>query len=306
VDAEAVLAAAPSDATAIALHGDALLELGRPDDAAADYDRLASLSPGPWLDIRRARLASVIGDAERALSLARRALADAATSDPAELGFYSYAVGEYARLAGDALAARSGYEDALDVRATDVGALVGLARIDAFEGRRESAIAALRRATAIVPQPEALAMLGDLQAASGDAAAAAATFRTVQFIRDLGAVQGAVYDRQLIRFELDHDGATTDLLDAARASLTARPDAAGHDLVAWAAYRLGRFEEAAVEIAAAGGAGADDARLRFHEGAIALARGEIDRGRALLTSAIDDGPALDPIERAEALRLMRR
>jgi tetratricopeptide (TPR) repeat protein len=303
-DAEAVLAAAPRDTTAIALRGDALLELGRPNEAATDYERLATTSPGPWLDVRRARLASVTGDPDRALSLARKALAAASTVDPAELGFYAYAVGEYARLAGDSLAARSGYSQALAARPTDVAALVGRARIDAFEGRADDAIAGLQRAAEIVPQPETLALLGDLQAAGGDATAAEASFRTVRFIRRLGAIQGAVYDRQLLRFELDHGGATADVLDAARASATARPDASGHDLVAWALYRLGRFEDATAEIHAARADGADDARLRFHDGAIAIARGELERGRELVSSALDEGPALDPIERAEALRLM--
>lgn len=304
-DAEQVLAVAPTDAAALALHGDALVELGRPGDAVADYDRLAVSSPGPWLDVRQARLASVNGEASRAVSLARKALAGASTGDPAEIGFYAYALGEYARLAGDAATARSGFETALDARPTDVGALIGLARIDAFEGRLDAAISGLRRATAIVPQPEALALLGDLEVAQGDAGAADATFRTVRFIGDLGAVEGAVYDRQVIRFDLDHGAATPASLEAAVTSLAAQPDSAGHDLLAWALYRLGRVDDAALEIGAARAMGANDARLRFHDGAIALALGDAGRGRELLQSALDDGPALDPTERAEAVRLMR-
>lgn len=303
-DAEVVLKASPSDITALALDGDAQLELGRPDAAAAAYERLAAVAPGPWLDVRRARLASATGDPARAVSLARKALAAASSSDPAEVGFYAYALGEYARLAGDPLASRSGYEDALAVRPNDVAALVGLARIDAFEGHAARAIAGLQAAAAIVPQPETLALLGDLQAAHGDTAGAEATYKTVRFIGELGSLQGAVYDRQLLRFELDHDGASTAVLAAAKASLAARPDSTGHDLVAWALYRLGRYDDAAVEIAAARSYGADDARLRFHEGGIAVALGDTTRGRDLLTAALDDGPALDPIERSEALRLL--
>ncbi len=304
-DAELVLKASPSDSTALALRGDAQLELGRPDEAAAAYERLAATAPGPWLDVRRARLASATGDRALAVSLARKALAGAVSSDPAESGFYAYALGEYARLAGDPLASRSGYEAALAARPTDVAALVGLARIDAFEGRPAEAIARLQEAAAIVPQPETLALLGDLEAAQGEAAGAVSTFKTVRFIGRLGSLQGIVYDRQLLRFELDHDGSSDAVLAAARASLAARPDSTGHDLVAWALYRLGRYDEAAAEIAAARSHGADDARLRFHEGAIAVALGDPTSGQALLGAAIHDGPALDPIERAEALRLTR-
>ena len=269
------------------------------------FDRLAEIAPGPWLDVRLARLASSTGDAARAVTMARKALAIAPSSDPGELAFYAYALGEYARLAGDSDAARAGFETALTERPTDVASLLGLARIDAFEGRTAEAIAGLRAASDIVPQPEALAILGDLLEVAGDAKAAEAVFQTVRFIGAVGSIQGAVYDRQLLRFELDHDGATAETLVAARASLAARPDAAGHDLVAWALYRLGRFDEAAAEIVAARADGANDARLRFHDGAIALARGD-DAGRQLVQGALAAGPALDPIERMEAERLLRR
>jgi hypothetical protein len=71
-------------------------------------------------------------------------------------------------------------------------------------------------------------------------------------------------------------------------------------------YRLGRPAEAADEIAAARALGADDARLRFHDGAIRLANGDPAGGRAMLRSALELGPALDPLERAEAMRLATR
>lgn len=303
-DAKTVLTALPDDATALALLGDASIELGRPADAVAAYARLAATSPGPWLDIRRARLASATGDPIGALALARSAAAAAPVMDPAEQGFYDYAVGEYARLAGDAATARTGYEAALAIRSTDVAALVGLARIDAAAGRPSDAIAGLRAAAAIAPQPDTLEMLGDLLAAGGDQPGGDTQFKTVRFIERLGAIQGAVYDRQLLRFELDHGGATTTVLSAAQASATVRPDSTGHDTVAWALYRLGRFDEAAAEIGQARSYGADDARLRYHDGAIAIARGDRATGDRLLQSALALGPALDPTERAEAQRLL--
>jgi tetratricopeptide (TPR) repeat protein len=298
---DALLRDDPSHMGALATRFDAALELGRIDDAKADIARLAAVG-GPGVLIREARMASVTGDAPEALEHARAAQASAIADDLEDLGFYAYAVGEYARLAGDAVAARAAYMDALEIRVDDLGALVGLARIDAFDGHTDAAIEGLRRATAIAPQPEALALLGDLLRSSGDADAAQA-FETVRFIERLGDVQATTYDRQLLRFELDHDGASVDLLARARTSLGAWPDWSGHDTVAWALYRLGRFEEAAASTAAARALGADDARLRFHEGAIQVARGD-SGGVALLRSALDLGPALDPVERAEASRLL--
>ena len=148
-------------------------------------------------------------------------------------------------------------------------------------------------------------MLGDLLTAAGDPGATKA-YETVRFIEQLGDIQATTYDRQLLRFELDHDGATATVLERARTSVAERPDWTGHDTVAWSLYRLGRFEEAAAEITAARSLGADDARLRFHEGAILIALGAVAEGKRLLTAALDLGPALDPIERAEAKALLDR
>jgi hypothetical protein len=295
---------------ALATRADAALELGRLNDARRDLNRLAAEAWGPEVDLRLARLALLTGHDDEALRLADKARdaarAEARTSGTSDVGFYEFAFGEYARLSGDSAAARDGYEAALAIGPAYLGALVGLARVDAFDGRVGASIAGLQRAAAIAPQPETLALLGDLFAATGDPAAASDAYATIRFVGRLGAIQAAVYDRQLLRFELDHAGATAAILDSARAALAARPDSAGHDLLAWALYRLGRLDEAAAEIAAARRDGADDARLRFHDGAIAVARGDRVAGLGHLHRALAAGPALDPIERAEAQRLVDR
>jgi tetratricopeptide (TPR) repeat protein len=300
--ADALVRDDPSQLGALATRFDAELELGRIDAAKADRDRLSDAG-GPAVLVRRARLESVTGDLAAALASAQRALSLAIDDDIDDVGFYAYAVGEYARLAGDSDAARSAYRQALGVRSGDIAALVGLARIDAYDGQVDAAIEGLKRATAIAPLPEALALLGDVQESAGDPQSTK-TYETVRFIERLGDIQSATFDRELLRFELDHGGASDDLLARARDSVAKRPDWSGHDSVAWALYRLGRFDEAADAIAAARALGADGARLRFHEGAIAIARGDVTAGRALLRSALDLGPALDPIERAEATRLL--
>jgi tetratricopeptide (TPR) repeat protein len=292
----------PTQLGALATRFDAELELGRIDDARRDLDRLHGAG-GAGVLIRTARLESVTGDAVAALTSAEQARKVALRDETDDVGFYDYAVGEYARLAGDAKVARAGFVAALQERSGDLAALVGLARIDAYEGKTTAAIAGLERATAIAPQPEAVALLGDLQQATGQGSAAEA-FDTVRLIERLGDIQSTTFDRQILRFELDHGGATEALLARAETSLAGRPDWTGHDTVAWALYRLGRFAEAAKEIADARALGDDDARLQYHDGAIRVAKGDREGGTAMLRSALSRGPALDPIERAEAERLL--
>jgi tetratricopeptide (TPR) repeat protein len=305
-DAKTVLAKTPDDAAALSVLGDAAIELGRPADAKAAYDRLAAIAPGPWLDVRRARLAYATGEPANAVDLARRAQAESAEDDPADAGFYDYALGEFARLSGDGATARTAYVAALGIRPGDLGALVGLAKVDAADGRTVDAVAGLEKAAAIAPQPETLAILGDLQTLAGDDDAARANDATVRLTRKLSELAGNVYDRQLDLFELDHGGATAAILADAQSALAARPDPAGHDVVAWAFHRLGQDAEAAAESDLARRSGIVDARILYHAGAIALARGDVATGQALVQQAIALGPALDPIDRHEAEALLGR
>ena len=309
-EAQAVFRDDPTNQTALATMTDAELELGRIADARADYARLGAMpgAQGAALDVRLARLAYLSGDGPEALKESEAALAAtrkaAAAGETVDLGFYEYAAAEYARLTGDMTRARTGYEAALAVRSTDLGSLVGLARVQAYEGQVTDAVATLEKAAAIAPQPETLGLLGDLETKIGGTADASRQFETVRFIEQLGAIQATVFDRILIRFDLDHGAASDATLAKARASLAAQPDATGHDTVAWALYRLGRTAEAATESASAGGTTSADARILFHAGAIALADGHTATGRAVLQRAIKLGAALDPIERAEAQRLL--
>ncbi|TAK02627.1 MAG: hypothetical protein EPO36_01330 [Chloroflexota bacterium] len=324
-DFRAALAAAdalyredPSQIGALATRADAELELGDLAAATRDLETLAASAAGPAVDVRRARLAALTGDLEGALDLARLAR-DTTFADGTDVAFYDYALAEYARLAGDAVTAQTGFEAALKARPTDLGALVGLARVQAFEGDIDAAVESLLAAVAIAPTPEAEALLGDLLSiraadASRDPAdraadrlAAETAFGTVRLTRELSALAGSVYDRQLLLFELDHAPfATEATLAAARAALEARPDAAGHDIVAWALHRLGRDDEAWAQSLAARAAGAADARTLFHAGSIAAALGDDVAARDLLPRALALGPALDPVERAEAGTVLAR
>lgn len=296
----------PSQYGALATRADASLELGHLDAARADLATLVSKAPSPAVDVRRARLAEVTGDLNGAVALAMAAR-DAVAADGGDTGFYEYALAEYQRNAGLTAAAGTGYATAVQLRASDLGALLGLARIQAFNGDLDGAIATLGSATAIAPTPEAEALLGDLltsRGAPGDAAAARAAYGTVRLTRTLSALAGSVYDRTLIRFELDHGGATPAIVDQARSALVDRTDFGAHDLLAWALYRTGASNEAWTEITAAMSTGAADARTLFHAGAIAAARGDTVTASGWLQRAVDLGPALDPIERTEAMTIL--
>ena len=300
VAATAAIDRDPRDDAARAILGDALLGLGRLDDADAAYAAISARSRGPAVDTRLAHLELVRGHLERAVALAGQAYAAAAAEPDADLAYYGYQLGEIARLAGDAALARTGYGAALSVRPSDAGSMIGLALLDAADRRTDVAIAGLRRAAKIARQPETLALLGDLLASSGDAAGAAAQYAAARAMDVPGSLAAAVYDRSLVAFELDHGGTSEAMLERARASAAARPDAAGHDLVAWALFRLGRSREALAESRLALATGTRDATILAHAGLIEQAAGDLAGGSADLRAALALGPALDPFLRAEA------
>src|SRR5215212_4880473 len=94
---------------ALAVVGDAQLELGRLDDAAATYARIAAIQTGAALDARLARLSWLRGDAVAALKLATRARDEAARDGSSDPSFYEAQLGEIARVTGNAAIASSAY-----------------------------------------------------------------------------------------------------------------------------------------------------------------------------------------------------
>ena len=303
--AEGILADEPANVDALAVAGDARLELGRLDEAAATYARIAAILPGPALDARLARLAWLRGDPATALRLATTARDGAAATGTTDPSFYEAQLGEIARVTGRVDVARRAFDAALAIRPANQLALLGRARLEAFAGDDAAAIADLRAATAIAPRPETLALLTDLLARTGDTTGAARAGDTIRVIEQLGGTAASLFDRQILAFELDHGSATPATLDRAQAAAVVRPDAAGLDLVAWAAYRLGDLATAKEWSDRAVAGGSVDARILYHAGAIAIARGDATAGSALVGRALDRGPALDPLDRDAAEALLR-
>src|SRR5262249_12149932 len=84
----------------------------------------------------------------------------------------------------------------------------------------------------------------------------------------------------------------------------ARPGVAAEDARAWAPFRAGRLSEARTAIDRAMALGTPDPRLLYHAGAIRLAQGEVEEGRALVRRALNLNPRFDPVASGEARVLL--
>ena len=301
-----ILYRSPADSTALGVLGDASLELGDLATAATAYSRLAIVADGSAAQVRAARLAFVEGDPAAAVAGDRTAVAAATNDEGLEgdaLGFYHVTLGETLLAAGDPAGARAAYEAALEVRPDLPAALVGLAKLDAFDGKLSAAIAELDTAIAAIPLPDSLARRADLltlRGEPGDARKAKADMATVEAIAQLAGEAGSVYDRGLSLYLSDHGLEPDRAVKLARDELAIRPDVYGYDTLAWALLNAGDAAGADAPMQSALAAGTKDARLWYHAGLIALADGRADEAASNLRSALALGPALDPMSRARA------
>jgi len=301
-ESKAILADDSTQAGAVATMGDALLELGDVDGAAAAFSRLATEVPGPAVTARLSRLAFVRGDPAGAGALASKAFDESLAQGDigAQLGWYAYLAGTVAQSAGDAAAALRWFDRAVSTWPGSYLALAGTARAEAALGRTDDAIASYGQAIAVAPQPDALAALGDLYALRGDSKLAEQQYATVEAIAQLAALNRQVYNRQLVLFSVNHERNVAEALRLADQELAVRKDVYGYDAKAWALLANGRAADADAAMQQALALGTRDALLDYHAGMIASALGDTARARTSLTAALAIKGALDPLSAGRA------
>jgi tetratricopeptide (TPR) repeat protein len=306
--AEELVAGDPHDAQALAVLGDARLELGDLVGAEDAYLRLGA-EAGPTAPVlaRRSRLSWVRGDTAQAVALSEQAVVAAGRdgAGPAAMAFHQSLLAGYLVDSGHRDAAAAVAEAAVANAPSSPGAQATLGRVRASQGRLDDAAAAYEAAVAVVPSPEHLAALGDVYAALGRSDDAAEQYDTVDVIGQLAEEQRSVYDRGLVRFLADHGRDPERAVALARAELAVRRDAHGHDALAWALHAAGRADEADAAMADALALGIDEPRVWFHAGMIAAAVGDEDRARRALGRALELDDRFDPLQAPLAERTLR-
>ena len=271
-----------------AVVGDALVELGRYEEAFATYQQMVDLGPGVASYTR----ASFALDLQGGVPGARRALelALGEAVSPRDMAFPQYSLGELAWNNGDVEEARRRYEAAVRLDSTFIPPQAGLARVHAATGETERAVSQWKAVVARTPLPEYVAELANLYLVTGRPAEAEQQFSLLQAQRKLLEANGVNGDLEIALFSADHRLDLGRGLAAAQAEWRRRQSIHVADALAWQLHAHGRHAEALQMADRALTLNMRNALFRFHRGMIHHALGQVAAARADLEEALRINP----------------
>jgi tetratricopeptide (TPR) repeat protein len=298
--AQKILAKRSDDPMAWGTLSDALLEMGRYDEAIEATQKMVDLKPNLPSYSRASHLQWMRGDVGHAKQTVRGALdaGRAAKRDPEPGAWVLVQAAMIFWHEGDYEGADAGFDKALERIAEYPPALVGKGRIAMANGEARRAADYFARAYKTSPLPETAWLLGDAKTAAGDAEGAAEAYANLE-------KDGRRTDpRTLSLFLSTKNQSADDAVSLARAEYEKRKDVYTEDALAWALYRAGKLDEAKAAITHARRLGTPDARLVYHEGAIRIATGDVAKGKELVAKALKMNRAFDATATKEAAQLL--
>jgi tetratricopeptide (TPR) repeat protein len=277
----------PSGADAYGVIGDALVELGRYDEAFDAFQTMVDTRPDLASYARASYARELLGDVAGAMSA--MGLAFDAAGTPNDAAWAAHRLGELEFGRGRIAAADRWYERGLELDPGFVPNAAGLATVAWARGDVDGAIDRYGEAVARYPTVEYAAALGDLLASTGRTELAAEQYAVVEAARALAASEGVNVDLEIAVFDADH-GDPAAAIRAAEREWVRRESVHVADAYAWALYASGRYAEAAEMADRALALGTRSASFLFHAGMIERALGHEDAARRLLGEAL----ALNP------------
>ena len=293
VHAQRALAVDPYSATANGVLADAETQLGDYPAATAAVQRMLDLKPGIDSFSRASYDQEIHGDPAGAAGALQDALDSAFT--PADTAFCRYYLGELAFNSGDLAEAARQYEAGIAADPGSAPPLEGKAKLETVRGDTAGAIRDYTAVVNLVPQPQYVLELGDLQASLGHQDAAQQQYRLLAAEERLFDANGVVDDLTSAQFAADH-GDPTGALRHAEAEWGRRHSVLVADALAWALHVNGRDAEALGHARQATALGEKNAVFLFHRGMIERSLGQRDEARRDLSDALRINPSFSVLQ----------
>ncbi len=284
----------PFRAETLGVMVDGQVELGRYDEAAQTLQKMVSLRPDLSSYSRVSYVRELHGDVDGAIEAMHAAVQSATPGSENWLWSLTH-VGHLHFNRGDLMQASINYEQVLATKADYPYALAGMARVEAAQGDRATAITRYQQMIKRLPLPEFIIALGELYEAIGQPDAARQQYELVAVIQELNAAAGMNVDLEMALFAASHGPDPVAAVEQARAAYAQRPTIYAADVLAWALYRQGNYEEAWRYSQEALRLGTHDALLQFHAGMIAQARDDTASAHAHLQTALQINPYFSPL-----------
>ncbi len=285
--------------------GDALVELGRYQEAFEAFQRMADLRPGLSSYTRISYARELTGDGDGAIEAMEQAI-DAAGPRGEAAAWTRLQMGHLYFNRGEMEAAQAEYEQSLRAFPGYVHALAGLARVHAARDEYGKAADLYEQVVTRQPVLEYVVALGDVYSAGGREADAARQYELVEAIARLYQANGVNTDQELALFFADHDWRLDGAVRQAHAAYEQRPSIHAADALAWALYKSGRYEEAQTYSQEALRLGTRDPLLLFHAGMIRYRLGDYGPARRFLEQALRTNPRFSVLYAGEAAETLEQ
>jgi tetratricopeptide (TPR) repeat protein len=280
---------------------DALVELGRYDEADEAAEMMMSLKPDSSGYARISYLSSLHGETEAAIKVMRAAVQASTSQDREGLAWCLVHLGDELMKANKLKEAEREYDKALTVFADYHLAFAAKARARIASGDLHSAVEFYKKAQERVPLPDTAIALGDVYTKLGISDEAKKQYDLVEFIEQSSAAGASTYSRQLALFWANHDKNLDKALEIARSERASRADIYTCDVLAWCLFKTGNLAEAKTAINEALRLGTRDALIHYHAGIIYDKLGKRRDAEKHLRAALEINPTFDLLQ-AEVAR----
>ena len=294
----------PDRAYAYGVIADAQIELGQYEEAIETLQTMVDLRPDMNSYSRISYIRELHGDTEGALEMMQSAV-DSGVPGAESTAWTRTQLGNLYFNDGNLEQAEFEYVRTLSDRPGYVYALAGLGRVRAAQGKVGEAIELLTEATNVMPIPEFVITLGDLYKANNQPDPAQQQYDLVSVIEKLFEANGSDMDMEIALFNADQNKDLEANVQRARLAFANRPSIHAADVLAWALYKTGNYEEAKFYSEQALQLETKDALKVFHAGMIAYELGDNAQAQEYLEQALAINPHFSILYSAEAQETLK-